>query len=180
MRLGGRPAMSSPLNRMRPEVGRMTPVRQLKKVLFPAPFGPMMARISPFATSKLTRLSAVSPPKRTVRSSVRSTGVPAAPRPALGGARAWGEGLSGTYSNLWPARIFLLAPPSHVRPGGGDGQVGGRSGKLAGRRDERLLLRDHVEDAILAILDVDDELANERLVVLLAQHLVALREVVAF
>ena len=47
MRLGGRPAMFSPLNRTRPEVGRMTPVRQLKKVLLPAPFGPMMARISP-------------------------------------------------------------------------------------------------------------------------------------
>ena len=54
MRLGGRPAMFSPLNRMRPEVGRMTPVRQLKKVLLPAPFGPMMARISPRLTSKLT------------------------------------------------------------------------------------------------------------------------------
>ena len=40
MRLGGRPAMFSPLNRMRPEVGRMTPVRQLKNVLLPAPFGP--------------------------------------------------------------------------------------------------------------------------------------------
>ena len=44
--LGGRPVMSSPLNRMRPLVGRSTPVRQLKKVLLPAPFGPMMARIS--------------------------------------------------------------------------------------------------------------------------------------
>ena len=47
MRLGGRPVMFSPLNRMRPEVGRMTPVRQLKNVLLPAPLGPMMARISP-------------------------------------------------------------------------------------------------------------------------------------
>ena len=47
MRLGGRPVMSSPLNTMRPAVGRSTPVRQLKNVLLPAPFGPMMARISP-------------------------------------------------------------------------------------------------------------------------------------
>ena len=45
IRLGGSPAMSSPLNRIRPEVGRSTPVRQLKKVLLPAPFGPMIARI---------------------------------------------------------------------------------------------------------------------------------------
>ena len=49
MRSGGSPVMSSPLNRMRPEVGRSTPVRQLKNVLLPAPFGPMMARISPRA-----------------------------------------------------------------------------------------------------------------------------------
>ena len=54
IRLGGRPVMSSPLNTMRPAVGRSTPVRQLKKVLLPAPFGPMMARISPRWTSKLT------------------------------------------------------------------------------------------------------------------------------
>lgn len=41
--LGARPVMSSPLNMMRPPVGLSTPVRQLKKVLFPAPFGPMTA-----------------------------------------------------------------------------------------------------------------------------------------
>ena len=86
MRLGGSPVMSSPLKRMRPEVGRSTPVRQLKNVLLPAPFGPMMARISPRCTSKLTLLSAVSPPKRTVRPSVRRIGagperdLPALPR----------------------------------------------------------------------------------------------------
>ena len=45
--LDGRPVMSSPLNKMRPLVGRSTPVRQLKKVLFPAPFGPMMAQTLP-------------------------------------------------------------------------------------------------------------------------------------
>ena len=51
---GGSPVMSSPLNTIRPAVGRSTPVRQLKKVLFPAPFGPMMARISSRWTAKLT------------------------------------------------------------------------------------------------------------------------------
>ena len=53
IRLGGSPVMFSPLNRMRPEVGRSTPVRQLKKVLLPAPFGPMMARISPRANFEI-------------------------------------------------------------------------------------------------------------------------------
>ena len=81
MRLGGRPAMFSPLKRMRPEVGRSTPVRQLKNVLLPAPLGPMTARISPRCTSKLTLLSAVRPPKRMVRPSVRSMAAEASPRP---------------------------------------------------------------------------------------------------
>ena len=42
----GSPVMSLPSKMMRPEVGRSTPVRQLKNVLLPAPFGPMMARTS--------------------------------------------------------------------------------------------------------------------------------------
>ena len=46
IRSGERPVISSPLNRMRPEVGASTPVRQLKNVLLPAPFGPIIARIS--------------------------------------------------------------------------------------------------------------------------------------
>ena len=46
--------------------------------------------------------------------------------------------------------------------------------------NDRLFLRDHFEDPVLAVLDVENELAQERLVILLAQHLVALREVVAF
>ena len=59
---------------MRPEVGRNTPVRQLKNVLLPAPLGPITARISPRCTAKLTWFSAVSPPKRIVSASVRSSG----------------------------------------------------------------------------------------------------------
>src|SRR2546422_7166837 len=92
IRLGGSPAMFSPLNSTRPEVGLMTPVRQLKKVLLPAPLGPMMARISPWATSKLTLLSAVRPPKRTVSPSVRKIGATAAlPRSALAEEDDWRE-----------------------------------------------------------------------------------------
>ncbi len=41
----GRPVISSPSKMMRPPLGRSTPVRQLKNVLLPAPFGPMMAWI---------------------------------------------------------------------------------------------------------------------------------------
>src|SRR5260370_5444854 len=66
--------MSSPARKIAPDVGRRTPVRQLKKVLLPAPLGPMMARTSPLGTAKSTPLRAVSPPKRTVSFSVRSRG----------------------------------------------------------------------------------------------------------
>ena len=80
----GSPVMSSPLKTIRPELGRSTPVRQLKKVLLPAPFGPMMARILPGKTSKLTCDSAASPPKRTDSSSVLRIGADAAPRSVAG------------------------------------------------------------------------------------------------
>ena len=70
-----------------PPVGRSTPVRQLKNVDLPAPLGPMMARISPRGTATFTLLSAVRPPKRTLRPSVRRMGRGA---PAVGGrGRRW-------------------------------------------------------------------------------------------
>jgi hypothetical protein len=47
-------------------------------------------------------------------------------------------------------------------------------------RKDGLLLRDHLEDPVLVVLDVEDELAEEGLVVLLPQRLVALGEVVGF
>src|SRR6188508_3233274 len=99
MRFGGRPVMSEPLSRMRPDVGRNTPVTQLKKVLLPAPFGPMMARISPRRSSKLMLLSAVNPPKRMVRPSVRSTGAVSPPRLAAGEDVSV-DGADCTYANL--------------------------------------------------------------------------------
>src|SRR5690349_3728166 len=103
MRSGERAVMSPPSNMIRPDDGRSTPVRQLKKVLLPAPFGPMTARISPRCTAKLTLLRAVRPPKRIVRSSVR--------------------------------RIGAVQLPD--------------SRKFAGRREDRLLSWDEVEDAKL-------------------------------
>src|SRR6266446_1562998 len=187
------PVMSSPLNRMRPEEGRRTPVRQLKKVLLPAPFGPMMARISSRPTSKLTQLSAARPPKRTVNSSVRRSGADA-PRPTAGehmliDASAVTEGVSryavGRNSEAYCAADWRITrslssgrdpvanpPTARAEPLG--------SGELASRREQRLLLLDRLHDPMLAALDLEEELAHERLVILLAEHLVALREVVAF
>src|SRR5262249_33875669 len=59
-------------------------------------------------------------------------------------------------------------------------KIGWHLRKLAGWREDRLLLWNRLEDPVLAILHREDELADEGLVILLAQHLVVLREVVSF
>src|ERR1700676_3621021 len=43
---------SAPANRMVPVVGMVSPARQLKKVDFPAPFGPMRPMMSPSLTAR--------------------------------------------------------------------------------------------------------------------------------
>src|SRR6266581_6420529 len=48
----GRCVMSSPANRMRPASGRRLPASWPMKVVLPAPFGPMMACVSPSRTSR--------------------------------------------------------------------------------------------------------------------------------
>src|SRR5712691_4400821 len=111
IRLEGSPAMFSPLNRIRPPVGRRTPVRQLKKVLLPAPFGPMMARISPRRISKSTLSSAVRPPKRTVSPSVRKMASASPPRPVSGGEAVATDASACTLGELasgWEEGLFLL------------------------------------------------------------------------
>jgi len=47
MTWGGRPEISRPLKRMRPESGERWPVTRWNSVVFPAPLGPMTATISP-------------------------------------------------------------------------------------------------------------------------------------
>src|SRR5918993_4402495 len=69
---GLRPLISSPLKSTRPAVGWRNEAISLNSVLLPAPFGPMTERISPSSTSKLTSLTAISPPKRLVRSWTRT------------------------------------------------------------------------------------------------------------
>src|SRR5437899_1625799 len=59
---GGRPEIRSPRNATRPASAASWPVRMLKNVVFPAPFGPMSARISPRGSSKETPSTACTPP----------------------------------------------------------------------------------------------------------------------
>jgi len=51
-----------PSKNTEPAVGLYWPVRQLKNVVLPAPFGPMSPMISPDFTSMLTSLTAFRPP----------------------------------------------------------------------------------------------------------------------
>src|SRR5262245_10226084 len=101
MACGGSPVMSSSYRRTRPEVGRSTPVRQLNRVDFPAPFGPMTARISPGATASETWLRAVRPPNCTVRPSVRRIAGEAVPGP--------GRGAATPRASVTPAALGELA-----------------------------------------------------------------------
>src|SRR5258708_9714271 len=59
--------MSSPAKRTRPRSGRRSPASWLISVVLPAPFGPMMAWVSPSRISRLTSSHARSAPKLLVR-----------------------------------------------------------------------------------------------------------------
>ena len=58
--------MLSPRRRISPLSGGKSPVATLKKVVFPAPFGPMRPMIPPSGMTRSTSLTAVRPPKRFV------------------------------------------------------------------------------------------------------------------
>jgi hypothetical protein len=73
-RCGAAPARGWPSANSSPEVGATTPDRALKKVVLPAPFGPMMPTSSPGANAALTASTAVRPPKRTVSARASTSG----------------------------------------------------------------------------------------------------------
>ena len=62
--------MSSPFRNTLPLVGLYCPVSRLNRVVFPAPFGPMIDFRAKGLTLMFTRFTATWPPKRMVRSLV--------------------------------------------------------------------------------------------------------------
>jgi hypothetical protein len=58
-----RPSILSPRSRTLPSVGRSSPTMIFRSVLFPAPFGPTTATISPSSTPNVTPSTAGRPPK---------------------------------------------------------------------------------------------------------------------
>ncbi len=68
--------MSRPSKLMVPEVGGKNPLIRLKNVVLPAPFGPMIAHNSPFATVSDTSRTATRLPNRLVTLLISSTFMP--------------------------------------------------------------------------------------------------------
>src|SRR5271155_4020273 len=56
--------MSRPSNVIVPSLGAISPASRLKSVVFPAPFGPMIACSVPLRTSRSTPSTATMPPNR--------------------------------------------------------------------------------------------------------------------
>src|SRR6185295_16844480 len=70
-----RAVTSSPAKRMVPASGRRSPASWPMSVVFPAPFGPMMAWVSPSSTFRLTPSVARSAPKLLTRFETSSIGL---------------------------------------------------------------------------------------------------------
>src|SRR5260370_30211499 len=81
----GRYVMSSPANRMRPPSGRRLPASWPMKVVLPAPFGPMMACVSPSRTSRSMPSVARKAPKLFVSPLTSSIGLVADARETAAG-----------------------------------------------------------------------------------------------
>ena len=69
-----RPSIRAPSSRTLPPVGRSSPTISLRSVLFPAPFGPTTATMSPSSIPNVTPLTAGRPPKRFVTRQLRGAG----------------------------------------------------------------------------------------------------------
>src|SRR6185436_692824 len=77
MALGASPVRSRPAKRTLPSSGRTNPVTAAKRVVLPAPLGPINAAISPPATSRLAPSTARRPPNILVSPRTSSTAPPA-------------------------------------------------------------------------------------------------------
>src|SRR5215204_13785 len=118
------PARDAPLNVQVPWSGRSKPVIRLKKVVLPAPFGPMSAVIEPRWTSTWPTSTAVRPPKRRRTLSVTRIGS------GLAAPGSWGTSL-----RAWTASSRrTLADPMSGRTGisPGSALVTGMSENSAG------------------------------------------------
>ena len=124
----GRATIRSPRKSMAPPVGSVRPAMTLKKVVLPAPFGPMRLTMAPAGTSKSTSRTATSPPncfviRRACRiASPATMGLPD-DTPAAGGDCDAGDAV--TFDSLHRPRSLRprLPPRAAPRGGGGSGRA---------------------------------------------------------
>ncbi len=98
----GRAIIARPLNSILPDDGSMIPSRTLKKVVLPAPLGPMRLTIEPSGIVKSISLTATSPPNRRVTfSATRMSRFSAA---GCGASVATAEAVTGSPVTAHPPR----------------------------------------------------------------------------
>src|SRR6187200_585563 len=138
--------MSWPRNSISPDVCRRSPEITLNRVVFPAPFGPRIARRSPGATSRSTSRTASSPPNR---------------RPTPRRERIGPPGVTVTSSIVWLPADDLdrrgLADPRQLLLLAAREVAARRRSRVAERAAERLVdVRDRRDrlDRQLAVLHV--------------------------
>src|SRR2546428_5504116 len=105
-RYGASPVMSRPSRVIRPRWGRYSPETAFRSEVFPAPFGPMMAKISPRSTSMETPASATTPPNRKCRSAALNWAL--IPRASIdAGVREYADTVRRRRDRV-PCRLDLL------------------------------------------------------------------------
>src|SRR5258708_19502072 len=127
----------SPSTRTLPVVGRYTRVMTLKRVVLPAPFGPINATTSPASTVKETRSSATTPPKRTLSSRTSSSVISA--KVYKRSARLANNRLA--RGSPVARRAPRRGPPAAFQTASGDAPPGRLWAARPGRPPRRLLWR---------------------------------------
>src|SRR5215211_4196943 len=112
---GDKPVTSSPAMRTEPRAGFTRPVRTLKKVVLPAPFGPMMPCNSPGSTANEMSSSTTRSPKRTWMSRASSIAIALTPQHL----REAGRAAHALRVEAFPPRLHragdALRPEQHDR-----------------------------------------------------------------
>src|SRR5947209_17021552 len=158
---GRRPPMFSPFHNTAPELAGASRAITLRSVVFPEPFGPMMPRTSPGATTNDTFETAMRPLKRLVTARTSSS-TPRPPRHERSHDAAGHDEDREDQDGAVEHRAQLTAQVDDVRQPGEDERANYRSGQraLAAEQDHGQDLH-RLVDAEVAGIDVAGVVAVE-------------------